>query len=154
MLFCMFCLLFYVIGVEKWNLFFFQMILEHLHFCLASHACVSHLLRGQPYLLECYYRNCLIEKHMCLHPVSEWSVFFTLQCELFRSCNVANNASLVSARTEGRGLIKQMWTGLDRGKRRGGGVPKIPKFVRTSFMADPYLCWIQKNGERHIPTWK
>ena len=29
--------------------------------------------------------------------------FFTLQCELFLSCNVANNASLVSARTGGEG---------------------------------------------------
>ena len=34
-------------------------------------ACVSHLLRGQPHLLECYYRNCLIGTHMCVHPVSE-----------------------------------------------------------------------------------
>ena len=47
------------------------MILEHLHFCLVNHACVSHLLRGQPHLLECYYRNCLIGTHGCVHPVSE-----------------------------------------------------------------------------------
>ena len=40
---------------------------------------------------------------MCVHPVSEWSVFFTLQCELFTCCNVSNNASLVSARIEGGG---------------------------------------------------
>ena len=72
---CFFC--YFVTGVEKWNLFFFQiMILEHLHFCFANHACVSHLLRGQPHLLECYYRNCLIGAHMCVHPVSEWSDFF------------------------------------------------------------------------------
>ena len=32
---------------------------------------------------------------------TEWSVFFTLQCELFTSCNVSSNASLVSARTGG-----------------------------------------------------
>ena len=38
---------------------------------LANHACVSHLLRGQPHLLECYYRNCLIGAHMCVHLVSE-----------------------------------------------------------------------------------
>ena len=63
--------------IEKWNLFFFQiMILEHLHFCLANHACVSHLLRGQPHLLECYYQNYLIGTHLCVHPVSEWSGFF------------------------------------------------------------------------------
>ena len=38
---------------------------------LANYACVSHLLRGQPHLLECCYRNCLIGTHMCVHPVSE-----------------------------------------------------------------------------------
>ena len=47
-------LLFYVTGAGKWNIFFFQrMILEHLHFCLANHACVSH-----------HYQNCLIGTHM------------------------------------------------------------------------------------------
>ena len=91
----LFCLFFcyFVTGVEKWNLFFFQiMILEHLHFCFANHGCVSHLLRGQPHLLECYYRNSLIGTHVCVHPVSEWSDFFypsvwilhKLQC--FKQC--------------------------------------------------------------------
>ena len=40
--------------------------------------------------------------------------FFTLQCELFTSCNVSNNASLVSARTGGGGWSTkcgQAWTG-------------------------------------------
>ena len=37
--------------------------------------------------------------------------FFTLQCELFTSCNVLNNASPVSARTGGGG-----W---------GGGQPNV-----------------------------
>ena len=32
---------------------------------LANHARVSHLLRGQPHLLKCYYRNCLIGTHVC-----------------------------------------------------------------------------------------
>ena len=51
-------------------------------FQLASNACVSHLLRGQLNLLECYYWNCLIGTHMCIHPVSEWSVFlpFSVNC--------------------------------------------------------------------------
>ena len=31
------------------------------------------------------------------------------------------------------GVVNQMWTGLDRGRR----VPKIPKFLRTSFVNDP-----------------
>ena len=59
--------------------------------------------------------------------------FFTLQCELFLSCNVSNNASLVSARTGGGGWstkCRQAWKG-------GGGGAKIPKLVRTSFMDDP-----------------
>ena len=55
---------------------------------------------------------------------TELSVFFTLQCELFTSCNVSNNSSLVSARTggvEGRGwVVNLMWTDLDKGR----GVPK------------------------------
>ena len=58
----------------------FTQILENLHFCLANHACVSHLLRGQPHLLECYYWNCLIGTHMCVHPVSEWIVSFSVNC--------------------------------------------------------------------------
>ena len=74
--------------------------------------------------------------HMCTS-ISELSVFFTLQCELFTSCNVSNNASLVSTRAGGGGggggVVKQMWTVLGKGK----GVPKIRKFVRTSFMDDP-----------------
>ena len=66
---------------------------------------------------------------------AEWSVFFTLQCELFTSCNVSNNASLVSAWTGGGWVVNQMWIGLDRGR----GFPKISKFVRTCFMGD-LLC--------------
>ena len=57
--------------------------------------------------------------------------FFTLQCELFTSCNVSNNASLVSAQTGGGG------SNVDR-PGQGQGPPKTPKFVRTSFMDDPY----------------
>ena len=46
----------------------------HVMSCL-YHSYVLHLLPGQTHLLECYYRNCLIGTHMCVHPVSEWSVF-------------------------------------------------------------------------------
>ena len=89
---------------------------------------VSHFLRGQPDLLGCYYWNCLIGKHMYVHPVSELG-FFTLPCELFISCNV----SLLSTWTDRQGWSTKfglVWTW-------GGGIPKIPKFVRTSFMDDP-----------------
>ena len=44
--------------------------------------------------------------------------FFTLQCELFSSDNVSNNASLVYAQTGGEGVVNQMYTGLEKG--RGG----------------------------------
>ena len=37
----------------------------------------------------------------------------------------------------GRGVGNEMWTGLDRAGGEGEGVPKISKFVRTSFMDDP-----------------
>ena len=98
------------------NLFFLRiMILEHLHFCLANHASVSHLLRGQLHLLECYCRNCLIGTHMCAHPVSEWLVFFTLQGELFTSCNVFQP---YVRKDRGNRGVNQMGTDLDRG--RGG----------------------------------
>ena len=37
---------------------------------------------------------------------------------------------------QGEGVVVNlMWTDLDKGR----GVPKIPKFVQTSFMDDPYL---------------
>ena len=61
--------------------------------------------------------------------------FFTLQCELFTSCNVSNNASLVSAWTGGGGSQSN----VDRPRQGEEGVPKIPKFVQTSFTDDPYL---------------
>ena len=128
-----FFLLFYVIGVEKWNLFSLQiMILEHLSFCLVNNVCMSHLLRYQPHLLECYYQNCLIGTHMCVHPVSEWSVFLTLQCELFTSCNISNDASLLSAQKWGAGgMVNQMWTGLDRGSQ------KFPNLCRHPLWTTP-----------------
>ena len=125
------------------------MILEHLHFCLANHACVSLLLCGQPHLLECYYQNYLIGTHMCTCSIRIIS-FFTLLCKLLTSCNVSNNASLVSARTGdggGGGVVNQIRTGLDRGR----GVRKIPKFVRTSFINDPKVAlkfFIKKRLQR------
>ena len=71
--------------------------------------------------------------HVCTSSI-RMIIFFTLQCELFTSCNVSNNASLVSAQTGGGEVVNQMWAGLDRGR----GVSKISKFVRTSFMDDPF----------------
>ena len=75
--------------------------------------------------------------HMCTSSIRMIS-FFNVQCELFTSCNVSNNASLLCAQGEGGGVVNQMWTDLDRGGQGAGGVPKIPKFVQISFMDDPY----------------
>ena len=57
--------------------------------------------------------NAIIEivkqEHTCVY----------IQCELFTSCNVSDNANLVSARTRGGGwggVVNQMWTGLDTGR--------------------------------------
>ena len=72
--------------------------------------------------------------HVCTSSIRMIS-FFTLQCELFTSCNVSNNSSLVSAWTGGGVVINQMWTGLYRER----GVSKIPKFVRTSFMFNKFI---------------
>ena len=105
----------------------------------SNHACVLHLLRGQPHLLEWYYRNCLIGTHMCVHPVSEWSVFFTLQCELFTSWNVSNNDSLVSARTgggEGGGQPNVERPG------QGEGGPKNPQICADILYGWPLSCHI------------
>ena len=65
---------------------------------------------------------------------TEWSGFFTLQCELFISCNVSNNAGLVSAWTRGGGRGDQ--PNVDR-PGQGKWVQKISKFVRAPFMDDP-----------------
>ena len=75
---------------------------------------------------------------------TEWSVFFTLQYELFTSCKVFNNTSFVSTRTgEGGWSTKcgKAWIG-----ERGGGGVKVPKFLRTSFMNDPLLVWSAELG--------
>ena len=121
------------------------MILEHLHFCLANHACVSHFPCGEPHPLECYYRNCLIGTHMCVNPVSEWSVLCTLQCELFASCNVSNNASLVPAWIWGRGWSTkcgQVWSeGGDRG-------PKNSQICANIFYGWP--AWYLHDGRHSL----
>ena len=39
----------------------------------------------------------------------------------------------------------QMWKGLGRGK----GVPKIPQFVRTSFMDDPLVVTFPHLSDSH-----
>ena len=108
------------------------MILEDLHFCLVNHACVTFTSWSTPSFGMLLSKLSNRKTHVCTSSIRMIS-FFTLQCELFTSCNVSNNASLVSAWAGGQGVDNQMWTGLGRGR----GVPKIPKFVRTFFMDDP-----------------
>ena len=56
---------------------------------------------------ECMGRNVmtsfrLLSSFECFYVISKKTIsFFTLQCELFTSCKVSNNASLVSARSGG-----------------------------------------------------
>ena len=61
------------------------------------------------------------------------SFFYPL---VFTSCNVSNNDSLVSARTGGGRGGGGGWPNVDR-PGQAEGSPKIPRFVRTSFMDDP-----------------
>ena len=66
----------------------------------------------------------------------------TLHCKLFTSCNVSNNASLVSARTGGRGegkVVNQMWTGLDRGRE---GLKNFQICVDIVYADDPCSCFL------------
>ena len=86
---------------------------ECINFCLANHACVPHLLRGQPHLLECYYRNCLIGTHVCTSSIRVISFFYPsvwivhkLQC--FKYC--------------------QPCVRTDKGK--GGGQPNVDRLGR------------------------
>ena len=87
------------------------MILEHLHFCLANHACVSDLLRGQPHLLECYYQNCPTGTHMCVLV-----------------------SSLVSAWTGGGGGQPN----IDRPGQGDGGSQKFPNLCRHPLWMTPH----------------
>ena len=76
--------------------------------------------------------------------------FFTLQCELFTSCNVSNNASLVSARTGeggGGGVVNQMWTGLDSGR----GSRKFPNLCGHPLWMTPNKQYIMKY-DRVVPN--
>ena len=98
---------------------------------------VSHFLRGQPDLLGCYYWNCLIGKHMYVHPVSELG-FFTLPCELFISCNV----SLLSTWTDRQGWSTKFGLVWAWG---GGASQKFPNLCG-------HLLWmIPKVGKTFIP---
>ena len=96
---------------------------ECRNFCLANHACVSHLLRGQPHLLECYYRNCLIGTHICVHPVSEWSVFSTFSV----------NSSQVAMFQ----IMPALCVHRGRGK---GGQPNVDRSGQGGFQKFPNLC--------------
>ena len=62
--------------------------------------------------------------HVCTSSIRMIS-FFTLQCELFTSCNVSNNASLVSTRAGG-GDRRDGQPNVDRPGQGGGGSQKCP----------------------------
>ena len=81
------------------------------------------------------FPNCLIGTHMCVHPVSEWSVFLPFSV----NCSVAMFQIMpaLCPHGQGEGVVNQMWTGLDRG--RG------PK--NSQICADILYGWPQKHSE-------
>ena len=78
--------------------------------------------------------NAIIE---FVHPVSEWSGVFTLQCKLFTSCNVSNNTSLVSARTGGQGGRQP---NVDRPGQEVGGSKK--SHICADILYGWFLRWV------------
>ena len=93
---------------------------------------------------ECMERNVMtsfrilssFECFLCYFQ-TEWSVFSTLQCELFTSCNVSNNASLVSTWTGGGGWSTkcgQAWI--------GEGWPKNSQISADILYGWPLTCLI------------
>ena len=77
---------------------------------------------------ECMERNVMTSVRI-LFSFECFLRFFTLQCELFTSCNVSNNASLVSARTGGGGEQPN----LDRPGQGEGGSQKFPNLCGNPF---------------------
>ena len=45
------------------------------------------------------------------------------------------------------GVLNQMWTGLEAWTG-GGGIPKIPKFVRATFMDD--IFFVKHNNKCYL----
>ena len=140
---------------ENWNIYFsnnniiFKIVLITLTFIqilllfLFNLVCNLIILKNIfiiqfAIIIICYYRNCLIKTHMCVHPVSAWSVFFNLQCELFTSCNVSNNVSLVSAGTGGRGGSQP---NVDRPGQGEGRFQKFPNLSGHPLWMTPTLIY-------------
>ena len=75
--------------------------------------------------------------HVCTSSIRMISFFlpFSVNCSQVAMFQIM---PALSPHGQGEGVVNLMWTGLDRGR----GVPKIPKFVRTSFMDDPHVCWL------------
>ena len=123
-----------------------EIYLDNLAVCLHIKFCILLVFNR-----ECMERNVMISFRIlssleCFlrYFQTEWLVFFTLQCELFTTCNISNNASLVSARTGG---------GSERG--RGGGQPnldrhgqgrwgsqKFPNLFRNPLWMNPYWSYV------------
>ena len=112
-------------------------VIHHFEYCLHSN------------VFECFVR----------YFQTEWSGFFTLQCELFKVAmfQIINNASLVSARAWGErrqggwvgGVVNQMWPGRDRWRGRGS--------KNSQICADIFYGWPltipQKPLDLHTFSW-
>ena len=74
---------------------------------------------------------------VCISSIRMISFFFTLQCELFTSCNVTNNLTVLCLHRQGEGGRGEGGGGWLTKREQVEEVPKIPKFEWTSFMDDP-----------------
>ena len=113
------------------------MLVCHAMLCLC-HARLSHLLRGQPHLLECY---CLIGTRVYIQYQND-QVFlpYSVNCSQVAMFQIMP-ALCPHGQAEGWWLTKcwQAWT-------RWGA--KIPEFVRTSFMIDPTMKVLNQNRNK------
>ena len=82
---------------------------------------------------------------------TEWSVFLILQRELFTSCNVSNNTSLVSARTEeeGGGGVNQS-TKCGQAWTKRGGFQKFPILCGHPLWMTPMSKSFNESGNTTI----
>ena len=92
----------------------FTQILKNLHFFFGqSCLCFTFTSWSTPSFQMLLSKLSNRNTHVCTSSI-RMNCF--LLCELFTSCNVSDNASLVSARTGREGVVNQIWTGLGRGR--------------------------------------
>ena len=115
------------------------MISEHLHFLFGqSCLCVTFTSWSTPSFGMLLSKLSNRKTHVCTSSIRMIS-FFTLQCELFTSCNVSNNASLVPARTGGWGRCSTNSTKCGQAWTERWGSQKFSNLCGRSLWMTPYL---------------